>query len=188
MHTVQGRRRDLLRVARPARAFWTAALSILALDQVSKSLVRAELHPGQLTGLVPGVLDLTYVRNTGAAFGLFPGRQPVFILTSVVVLVVIAAYWRRDRPSDWPVVFGTAAIAGGAVGNLVDRALVGRVTDFLAFAFIDFPVFNIADIGIVGGVAVLVLWLLFGPEPGSVEAVAEVAADQDHSREDVDES
>jgi signal peptidase II len=107
----------------------------------------------------------------GAAFGLFPGRQPVFIVTSIVVLIVIAVYWLRARPTEWPVVVALAMVTAGALGNLIDRAIIGQVTDFFEFGFIDFPVFNVADIAIVGGVGVLAAWILFGPgEPESSPA------------------
>jgi signal peptidase II len=142
------------------------AVAIFLTDQVTKHLIRSGRAPGQISELVPGFLDLTHVRNAGAAFGLFPGRQPIFVATSVVVMVVIAAYWRRAHPQEWPVILAMGAITAGAIGNLVDRITLGLVTDFLAFSFVDFPVFNVADIGIVTGVGILVLWLLFGPEPG----------------------
>jgi len=138
----------------------------LGLDQLTKALVRSSFVPGESWPFIPGVVHLTYVRNMGAAFGLFPGRQPVFIGVSVVVLIVIAAYWRRSRPKAWPIVVALALITGGAAGNLIDRAwLGGRVTDFLEFAFADFPVFNIADSAIIIGVGILIGWLLFVPEP-----------------------
>lgn len=121
--------------------------------------------PGELRSFLPGFIDLTYVRNIGAAFGLFPGRQPVFIAVSLVVLVVIAGYWRRARPNLAIIIVALALITAGAVGNLIDRAVIGRVTDFLSFAFVDFPVFNVADAAIVTGTAILIVWLLFAPEP-----------------------
>lgn len=162
---MQGSRGIAVELRRPARVFWTLALTTLALDQLTKAVVRSAVTVGEVRPLVPGVLDLTHVRNMGAAFGLFPGRQPIFVATSLVVLLVIAAYWRRDRPTAWPVVTGIALVAGGAVGNLIDRVVLTKVTDFFSFAFMDFPVFNIADMGIVCGVGLLVVWLLFGPEP-----------------------
>lgn len=150
--------------------FWCVALATLALDQLTKALVRAAIPLGELRTLLPGLVDLTHVRNMGAAFGLFPGRQPIFVATSLVVLLVIGAYWRRDRPVAWPVVIGIALVAGGAFGNLIDRIVLTRVTDFLAFTFIDFPVFNVADMGILAGTGTLIIWLLFGPEPDRAPA------------------
>jgi signal peptidase II len=146
------------------------AFAILVIDQVAKAVVRSILVEGESVRVFPRLLNLTYVHNVGAAFGLFPGRQPVFIATSCFVLFVIAAYWRRAHPREWPVVIALAMVTAGAVGNLIDRALLGQVTDFFEFAFVEFPVFNIADMGIVGGVAVLALWLLFPvPEEPSPE-------------------
>lgn len=164
MYHVQGSRRVPLGLAHPGRVFLATALGILFVDQVTKAFVRAEMPTGMSIGLIPRVIRLTSVRNTGAAFGLFPGGQPVFVLTSLFVLFVIAAYWRRARPVQWPIVIALAMVTAGALGNLVDRAVVGRVTDFFEFAFVSFPVFNVADMGIVGGVGVLMAWILFGPE------------------------
>jgi signal peptidase II len=138
----------------------------LVLDQVTKAVARANMHVGDsVEGFIPGLINLTMVRNSGAAFGIFPGQRPVFVLTSLLVLFVIAAYWRRARPRQWPVVIAFATIAGGAIGNLIDRALIGYVTDFFEFSFVQFPVFNIADMGLVCGVGILMIWILFGPQP-----------------------
>ena len=131
----------------------------------------------QTARFVPYLLDLTYVRNEGAAFGLFPGRQPVFMATSLMVLFVIAAFWRRTRPSQWPVVVALGLVTAGAVGNLIDRSVVGYVTDFFEFTFVEFPVFNVADSCIVIGVAILMVWILFGPEDGA-DADAETGDEQ----------
>ena len=129
--------------------------------------------------MIPHLLHLTYVRNEGAAFGLFPGRQPFFIVTSLLVLFVIAAYWRRQHPLQWPVVVALALVTAGAVGNLIDRSVLGYVTDFFEFGFFDFPVFNVADACIFVGVAVLMVWILFGPEETSDgEEAAEVSEAQ----------
>lgn len=167
---MQGSRRVPLDLAHPGRVFLATSVTILVIDQITKAIVRAKLPTGASLGLIPHVIRLTSVRNSGAAFGLFPGRQPVFVLTSALVLFVIAAYWRRAKPMQWPVVIALAMVTAGALGNLIDRAIIGRVTDFFEFAFIDFPVFNVADIGIVGGVGVLMIWILFGPPETSEPA------------------
>lgn len=171
MHHVQGSGRvPALGLAHPGRVFIATASAILVCDQIAKAGARASLHLSQPVTLVPGLVRLSLVHNTGAAFGLFPGGRPVFVLTSLLVLFAIAAYWRRAKPAQWPVVIALAMIAGGSVGNLIDRAIVGQVTDFFEFTFASFPVFNIADMGILGGVAVLMVWILFGPQPAEQPA------------------
>jgi signal peptidase II len=174
---VQGSRRDPLDLAHPGRVFIATALVALAVDQISKAMVRAAMLEQQSVRLIPHVLHLTYVRNEGAAFGLFPGRQPVFIVTSALVLFVIAAFWRRTRPVQWPVVIALALVTAGAVGNLIDRVVLGYVTDFFEFGFFEFPVFNVADSCIFIGVAILMYWILFGPAESSDEAEASDAAE-----------
>ncbi len=173
-------------MAHPARVFWIIAGAVLLVDQLTKVYVRglwaslAMAHPldrllggsitprfgsGDFVPLIGSALRLSFVRNAGAAFGLLPGKQPIFMATSLIVLIVVAAYWRRDRPTAWPVVVGLALVTSGAVGNLIDRAVIGSVTDFFDLAAVDFPVFNIADSAIVIGVGLLIAWLLFGPQP-----------------------
>jgi signal peptidase II len=147
------------------------------IDQVTKALARTHLVSGQPVLVLAHVLNLTYVHNEGAAFGLFPGRQPVFIATSCFVLFVIAAYWRRAHPREWPVVIALAMVCAGALGNLIDRVVLGRVTDFFEFAFVEFPVFNVADMAIIGGVVVLALWILFPSE--EAPAAEEPSGDAD---------
>jgi signal peptidase II len=171
VHHVQGSRRvPALGLAHPGRVFAATASTILIADQIAKAVARSSLQLGQPLPFIPGVIRLVMVHNTGAAFGLFPGGRPVFVLTSLLVLFAIAAYWRRVRPTEWPVVIALALVAGGSLGNLIDRALVGQVTDFFEFAFVDFPVFNVADMAIVGGVGLLMVWILFGPQPSDEPA------------------
>jgi len=136
--------------------------------------VRANVVEGQSITLLPGLLNLTYVHNVGAAFGLFPGRQPVFIATSLFVLFVVAAYWRRAKPREAFVVVALALVCAGALGNLIDRAVLGQVTDFFEFAFVEFPVFNVADMAIIGGVGVLMLWILFPVHDEASSSTADV--------------
>lgn len=182
---MQGSGRAPLALRHPARVFWLVWLAVLAADQLSKSIVRVvwsspanqflldrllgrfiapSQSPYDSIPIIGEYVRFVFVRNEGAAFGLLPGRQPIFIATSVIVLLVVAAYWRRARPTAWPVVIGIALISAGSLGNLIDRALLGKVTDFFDAAFIDFPVFNVADSAIFIGVAILIVWLLFGPQ------------------------
>jgi len=148
------------------------ALAALAVDQVTKAVVRAQMAPTESIPVIDDIFHLTYVRNTGAAFGLMSGQRPIFILTGVIVLVAVGVFWVWQRPSARWLVVALALVVGGASGNLVDRvARMGLVTDFFDLHVI--PVFNIADTCIVIGVGMLVVWILVGPETGVIEGSAE---------------
>jgi signal peptidase II len=150
-------------------AVLTAAIGvgIVGLDQATKAVVRARMAPsGPSVPVLGDLLRLTYVRNLGASFGMMPGYRPLFIAVSVCVLVAVAAFVVRRRPQRPWIVVALGLVAGGALGNLVDRLVFGWVTDFIRIPF-DFPVFNVADSSVVIGVAMLVWWLLFGPAPSA---------------------
>jgi signal peptidase II len=176
--------------ARPGLLFALVFGGTLLLDQVTKILVRSRMVASESIDLVEGFLAITYVRNTGAAFGLMPGRQSLFIAVAVVVLVAVAVYWYRSRPDVVLVVVALGLVAAGAIGNFIDRMLVGRVTDFIDVLADLFPVFNVADSALIVGVAMLMLWIILAPEgrPERAEAdtggespdeVAEGAAEAD---------
>lgn len=139
--------------------FLLVVLGVVALDQASKAAVRAALTPGEAWTLIPGVMDLRLVFNTGAAFSMGEGAGPLYVVVAAVILAVGAAVaWRRpDVPV--PLLLCVACVAGGGVGNAIDRVAAGAVTDFFATTFVDFAVFNVADIFVTCGVPVaLVLW------------------------------
>lgn len=158
---------------RPTAVFAGVLAAIVALDQLSKHLVRTWLAPpGTSVPLLGHWLRLTYVRNAGAAFGMLPGHGVVFMGVSILVLTGIGVYLLRVRPTRPLLVVALGMVAAGAAGNLIDRATSGLVTDFVQIPF-DFPVFNLADSAIFVGVAMLVWWVLFGPaEHGAATAPA----------------
>jgi signal peptidase II len=156
----------------------TAAL-VFAIDQATKAAARAYLALAPPIPIVPGVFELSYVHNRGAAFGLMAGMQPLFIVTSLLVLGGIAYVWFRYHPNGGFIVLALGLVCGGAVGNLVDRAVSGQVTDFFYLHF--WPVFNIADSAIVVGVSILVIWLLFHADEAEVAPEApDRAEDGEH--------
>ena len=159
-----------MRLRHPYLVFFGIAVLVVVLDQVSKSIARAQLSVGETIRLLPGVLNLTITKNTGAAFGLLSGRQPIFVAVSLVVVAVVLIYLWRQRPTSPLVVIALALVTGGAVGNLIDRVGPGWVTDFFEFGFFDFPVFNIADSAIFVGVGLLIIWLLVSPAPSTSTA------------------
>lgn len=159
-------RRITVEARHPGVLFFSLATFAVVLDQLTKALIRHTMLPATSIPVIEGVFHITFVRNMGAAFGLMPGRQPLFIATSLAVVLGTFGYWLVKRPRERWLVMSLGLIVGGALGNLIDRTTgPGLVTDFFDFTLIDFPVFNIADMAIVGGVMMLVIWVLFAPEP-----------------------
>ena len=142
--------------------FFLLAALIVAADQGVKYLVRANIALGQHVSFLPGVMDLTFVKNTGAAFSMLEDHTWLLTLLSGVVAVILAVLLARRILPHW---FGQLALGlllGGAVGNFIDRLLLGYVTDMFAAAFVNFPVFNVADIAVVvGGVLLCFHVILF---------------------------
>lgn len=155
--------------------FAATALGILVADQVSKALVRASFALGESHPLIPGVLWLTHVKNTGAAFGMFRGQQWALIGVALLVLATITWAMLRVRPQSLIARTALAMIAAGACGNLIDRIAAGGVTDFLDLGW--WPVFNVADMSLDIGVVLLVWWLLFASEHREQAAVPTAATD-----------
>jgi signal peptidase II len=149
------------------RLEWTIALVIVVVDQVTKALVRQALSLHESVDIVSGVLSLTRVHNTGAAFGMlnaveFPFKPVVLTAVALVALGGVAWYTSTVPKGDVLARAGVAAIAGGAVGNLIDRATVGYVLDFvdLYWRGWHFWAFNVADASITVGVGLMILDIL----------------------------
>jgi len=134
------------------------AFGLLAVDQWSKWLVMTRMVQGDSIPLIDGIFYLTYVRNPGAAFGMLPYRTVFFIAVTLAVITGIAFYFHRIPKGKVLLKTGLALQVGGAVGNLIDRLRFGHVIDFFDFRF--WPVFNVADIGIVIGVGILFIELV----------------------------
>ncbi len=126
---------------------------VLLVDQVTKALVRRDLQLGSSEDVFPFV-DLVHVRNRGVAFGAFEDSTVLVALVIGVAMVTLVAYFAThlDRPLVW---LPTGLLAGGAVGNLIDRVREGFVTDFVKLP--SWPAFNVADMAITVGVLALVL-------------------------------
>ena len=149
--------------------FWVAG-AVVALDQATKALIDRLLSLHESRTLIEGVLQLTYVRNRGAAFGLFsdsslPHQSLVLSGLGLLALTAIALYaWKLPANSRLPRT-GLALIMGGALGNLLDRARLGYVIDFVDAYWgpHHWPAFNAADSAISVGVCLLVLDILLHP-------------------------
>lgn len=143
--------------------YYLLSLILIVLDQGVKAWVRSAIPLGGRLPFLPGVLELAYVQNTGAAFSILTEHTWLLTLISLAVSLVVAlALWRDLLPHPVGRLALSLILAGG-VGNLIDRALLGFVTDMFATTFMDFPVFNVADICVViGGVLFVGFALLFG--------------------------
>ncbi|MCL7488292.1 MAG: signal peptidase II [Desulfobulbaceae bacterium] len=144
---------------------------VVVLDQLSKLWVVGNFDLYESWPVIPGFFSLTYLTNTGAAFGILAGhptwwRQVFFVTVALVALVVIGFMYRRLRnESGWYEV-SLAFIAGGALGNVIDRVRLGSVVDFLDvyIGTHHWPAFNIADSAITVGVAVFLVKNIFFDE------------------------
>ena len=145
-------------------------LSVLLLDQLSKFLVMARFAMYEVMPVVPGFFNLTFVTNTGAAFGLLAGEQTLvrqFFFVGVTLAALLFLFYSYRSFRDQGVLFAHAIglIAGGALGNLVDRLRLGAVVDFLDFYIgaRHWPAFNVADMAISVGVGLFLLASLRAP-------------------------
>lgn len=135
---------------------------LVAVDQIVKFLVRANIPIGTSLPFLPGLVELTYVQNTGAAFSILSGHTWVLTLISAVVAAAIAVALIKKVVAHPAGVLPLSVVLAGAVGNLIDRALLGYVTDMFNFQFMHFAVFNVADICVVcGGIAFCIYFLFY---------------------------
>ena len=136
------------------------AAAVLVVDQVSKALVRDDLLVGEHADVI-GPISFTHAKNNGVAFGLAAGGGALLVLITVAALGVLGWWFSRNtgKKGAW---VATGLIAGGALGNLIDRIFAGEVTDFIDLGA--WPPFNVADIAITLGVALIVVLLLAEPE------------------------
>lgn len=138
---------------------------VIAFDQWTKFLVIERFRPGETISLISNFFSLTYVKNTGAAFGILAHadpafRVPFFVIVPLVALAAIGMIFRKLPDKDIKLATALSMVIGGAIGNLIDRIRLGFVVDFLDFHWryiYHFPAFNVADSAICVGVGILML-------------------------------
>ncbi len=145
---------------RPSRKFLIIAFAVVLLDQGSKYLVKTFLPPGTMLELIPGLFSLVHVNNTGVAFGLWANHSQTlrYLLSGVNLWAVLILFWLARKGTD-KTALACGLIAGGALGNLIDRIRQGHVLDFLDFHWgpYHWPAFNLADSAITIGVFIMLL-------------------------------
>lgn len=141
--------------------FWLiAAIFILALDQLVKYIVVSSASIGDTIASMP-LIDIMYVQNTGAAFSFLTGKVSLLTIISIIFCAAAIVYWIKKQPLHTVMSAAITLMFAGALGNAIDRIARGFVVDFIRVTFIDFPVFNIADIAITSGAALLIIYEIF---------------------------
>ncbi len=140
------------------------AIIVLVLDQLTKALVREFVAPIGLVEVIKGFFEISYVENTGAAFGTFTGQNHIFIVVGFVAIIFMLIYYRQFKESIWMKV-SLGFLLGGAMGNLVDRLVFHYVTDFIRvrYWFIHlrwWPSYNIADAAVFIGAVMLIIGII----------------------------
>lgn len=139
--------------------FYPIAFLVFVLDTFVKTLISGRFHPAKSVPIIKGILNLTYVRNTGVAFGLFPGKRLLLILISIAVCSIVIYFYTKTKKKDLLLKVAFAIILGGSLCNLFDRVFYGYVIDYVDFRV--FPVFNLSDVAINLGVFLIILDLFF---------------------------
>ena len=136
---------------------------VLFLDQLSKIIVALTLPSGQSATVIQNWIYITHTHNSGTIWGIAQGSNYIFAIVAVAVICLVLFMSPKITSSLFSKIC-LGAILGGAIGNLVDRIFRGFVIDFIEFRIINFPVFNVADIGIVCGAILLAISMLFAPK------------------------
>ena len=157
------------RVRNISRVIYAAiALLVFVGDQSTKAIVESSIPERQVIPVIPGLFNITHVKNEGAAFGLFadspaPWKTALLVVISAALLATVVGVVWKTRRLQWEAGVGLSLILGGALSNLVDRIRMGRVVDFLDFYIRSYHwyTFNLADSAIVVGAGFLILQVLF---------------------------
>ncbi|MDO5456802.1 MAG: signal peptidase II [Atopococcus tabaci] len=140
--------------------YYLLSFIIVIVDQLSKYLTTAYIELGEQVEGLPGLLSITHIHNTGAAWSILEGQMWFFYIVTVIVALMIIYYMQQTK--NQPLLqTGLAFILGGAVGNFIDRLLHQYVIDMIQLDFIDFPIFNIADMALTVGVILLFIQYIF---------------------------
>ncbi|GHU44154.1 lipoprotein signal peptidase [Bacilli bacterium] len=137
----------------------------IVLDQVVKMTTVKNIKLSEQKLVLKGLLSLTHLQNDGAAWSILEGQQWFFVLTTVLVLVVAIWFWLKNLSKNWYAI-GLTLIISGALGNFIDRVRQGYVVDMFQLDFINFPIFNVADILLSVGFVVLFIGILIEKDEG----------------------
>jgi signal peptidase II len=149
------------------------------LDQLTKWLAVTLLQGNPSVPIIPGALQLTYLENRGAAFGMLANNRWVFLIISTVGILAVLGYLLIKRPTSKILCIALSFIVGGGIGNMIDRVLLGYVVDFIDFCLINFAIFNVADSFVCVGAGFLALWVILDSIREEKARRAALAAEED---------
>lgn len=142
--------------------YYFLALVVLFFDQLTKWIIVKSLFVGQSVAIIPHVLYITSMRNTGAAWNILEGQFWFFFIITAVVLVIVIYYMQKVGRKDPLLGTALALVIGGTLGNFADRLFRGEVVDFIHVYIVhyNYPVFNLADSSLFVGVVLIIIYLL----------------------------
>ena len=146
---------------------------LVALDQITKFIVRTSFALYESHPLIKNVFHLTYIQNTGIAWGMFKNGRTIFLILTVLVLLVCACFYAKIPQSKrfTPIRVCLVFLVSGAIGNMIDRISLRYVVDFFDFRLINFPIFNVADIYVTVSMIVLILLCAFYYHDHEIDAL-----------------
>lgn len=140
--------------------YYIIALIIIVIDQITKFLTINNIPLHETREVIPSILSFTYHQNTGAAWSILEGQMIFFYIVTLIVVGVIVYYLHSYGKNDKFFAFSLSLILGGAIGNFIDRLFLQYVVDMIRLEFIDFPIFNVADMALTVGVSLMILYLI----------------------------
>lgn len=140
--------------------FLIFSISAILIDFLTKHLAITVFKLGEIE-LIKNVLYFTYVENTGAAFGILKNQKIFFVVVTVLVILAILIFVVYKKPESKLLLISLGCIAGGGIGNLIDRIRFSYVVDFIDVRIINYPVFNIADCFVVIGAILFIIYIIF---------------------------
>lgn len=144
---------------------WIAVL--IGLDQLVKGWTVANIELDTVRDFVPGFMSLAYLRNYGAAYSILQNQQWFFTIVTIIVMVGLVWYFIKQINGSFWILFSLSLIMAGGLGNFIDRVRLGYVVDMFRLDFVNFPVFNVADVCLTVGVGILFICILKEEKNGS---------------------
>lgn len=135
-------------------------LLVVLLDYITKRIVSGNMVLYQSIPVIKGVFNITYVKNSGASFGMMAGARWFFVAVTVILIAAVIYYAVKNKITDKLFLVSASFVVGGGIGNLIDRIATGAVVDFFDFCLINFAIFNVADCFVVVGVILMAIYYI----------------------------